>query len=211
MNSNTNQVIKVSGEKLECLVLAEGAIQLMCKLVASIDEFNELWNKKLTLVTKNEIIYEDIKSISKEEGEEQILIKSKLALGIPGETNVTFDNPEDRESFYHFFQTEKGFIRTDDTLSPFKSAMPYIGGLALSLGATTFGYYRSLQMVGGELSDPEGHSRSDRRERMLNSIIETLGSNGILALGLSISAYIAYKIWDRYKNPPVQTKLVPGG
>jgi hypothetical protein len=208
--SISNKIINVSGEKLECIVLAETAIQLMSKSFASIEEFNETWNKTLTLVTKSEIKYEDIKSISKEEGEEEITIHTKGMLGMAGERKMTFANPDEREAFYQFFQTQKGFVRTDETLSPLKSAMPYLGGLALTLLATAYGYYLSSQMASGEFVEELGASRGARRGRLISNIVEMLGTNGVLALGLGISAYIVYKIWDRYKNPPVQTKLVPG-
>jgi hypothetical protein len=207
--SISNQVIKVSGEKVECIVLADNAIQLMSKAFGTIAEFNEAWNKTLTLATKSEIKYDAIKSISKEEGEDEVIIKYKGLAGMTSEEKLTFPNSNDKDAFYNFFQTEKGFVRTDETMSPVKSALPYLGGLGIALLATAYGYYQSIEMASEQFVEQDGYSRAARKGRFLNSIIETLGTNGVLLLGLGVSAYIAYMVWNRYKNPPVQTKLIP--
>lgn len=207
--SISNQVIKVSGEKVECIVLADNTIQLMSKAFETVAEFNEAWNKTLTLATKSEIKYDAIKSISKEEGEDEVVIKYKGLAGMTSEEKLTFTSSTDKDAFYSFFQTEKGFVRTDEVMSPVKSALPYLGGLGIALLATGYGYYQSIEMASGQFIEQEGYSRSVRKSNFINSIIETLGTNGVLLVGLGISTYITYMVWNRYKNPPVQTKLIP--
>jgi hypothetical protein len=204
-----NQIIRASGNKVECLVLAENTIQLMSKVFNSLDEFNEAWNKTLTLATKSEIKYDAIKSISKEEGEDEVLIKYKGLAGMTSEEKLTFPKSSDRDAFYDFFQTEKGFVRTDETMSPLKSVMPYLGGLGVTLLATAYGYYQSVEMANGQFIMEDGYSRAARRRNFIDSIIGMLGTNGVLLLGLGISVYIGYLIWNRYKNPPVHTLLIP--
>ena len=203
-----NQVIKVSGEKIESLVLGENAIQLADKAFASIEEFQETWNKKLTLVSKSEIKYDSIKSISKEENEDEVVVKSSIGMGIPGETKFAFANSGDKDAFFDFFQ-QKGFTRTDDNLSPMKSAMPYIWGLLASIAISSYAFFEAMSMSAGTFVENEGNSRSARKSRFFDSIIEALGTNGVLLIGLGATAYIAYLAWKRFKNPPMQTKLVP--
>jgi hypothetical protein len=43
----------------------------------------------------------------------------------------------------------------------------------------------------------------------MRMIAERLGTKGVLLVGLAISAYVIYMILQRYKKPPVQTKLMP--
>jgi hypothetical protein len=196
-----NQVLKVTGEKIECLLMSENAIQLLSSECATADEFNAAWTKKLSLATKSEIAYKSIKSITKEEGEDHIVVKS----GMVGEQHLTFQNADDLQSFYAFFQNEKGFVKTEETMPALKSAMPYVWGLVGTLAATGLGYYLSV----ADDAPQEGSTRSARRGRMVQWVVDTLGTTGILLLGFGISAYVAYMIWSRYKNPPMQTRLVP--
>ncbi len=203
-----NQVIPVSGEKIESLLMNDNALQLLSSTQASVEEFNAAWTKTLSLATKTEIAYESIKTITKEDGEDNIVIKYKGTMGMPSESQITFTNPTDLDAFFTFFQENKGFTRTDEALSPFKSALPYIFGLAITLGATAFGYYMADAAEHGE-PEPDGNTRSARKGRFVRMIAETLGTKGVLLLGLAISAYVVYMILQRYKKPPVQTKLVP--
>lgn len=204
-----NQPIKVSGEKIECLVVGENSIQLADKAFSSIEEFNETWNKTMTLVSKSEIKYESIKSISKEENEDEVVVKASGAMGIPSETKFAFVNNSNKDAFFNFFQGQKSFIRTDDTLSPMKSAMPYIWGLLASIAISSYAFFEAMSMNAGTFVATEGNSRGARKSRFFDSIIEMLGTNGVLLLGLGASAFIGYLAWKRFKNPPMQTKLVP--
>ena len=207
--SISNKVIKISGSNVERMVLGENAIQLMSKSGETLEEFNETWNKTMTMATKREIKYNSIKSIIKEEGEEEVEIKYKGIAGVTNSEKLSFLESNDKDEFYNFLQSEKGFLKTEEKMSPIKSALPYLGGLALTLFLTAFGYYQSIELATGNAVELEGYSRAARRERFFNSIIETLGTNGVLLLGIAISAYTAYMIWKRYKNPPVQTQFMP--
>ena len=207
--SISNKVIKISGSNVERMVLGENAIQLMSKSGETLEEFNETWNKTMTLATKREIKYNSIKSITKEEGEDELKIKYKGIAGVANSEKLSFLESNDKDEFYNFLQSEKGFLKTEEKMLPIKSALPYLGGLALTLFLTAFGYYQSIELATGNAVELEGYSRAARRERFFNSIIETLGTNGVLLLGIAISAYTAYMIWKRYKNPPVQTQFMP--
>ena len=205
----SNKGIKISGSNVERIELGENAIHLMSKSGETLEEFNETWNKTMTLATKREIKYNSIKSITKEEGEDELEIKYKGIAGVANSEKLSFLESNDKDEFYNFLQSEKGFLKTEEKMSPIKSALPYLGGLALTLFLTAFGYYQSIELATGNAVELEGYSRAARRERFFNSIIETLGTNGVLLLGIAISAYTAYMIWKRYKNPPVQTQFMP--
>jgi hypothetical protein len=203
-----NQVIPVSGEKIESLLIGDNALQLLSSEQNSVEEFNAAWTKTLTLATKTDIAFDGIKSITKEDGEDHIVVNYKGGMGLPKECKITFTNPTDLGEFFTFFQESKGFTRTDEALSPFKSTLPYLFGLAVTLGVTAFGYYLADGAEHGE-PEPEGNTRGARKGRFYRMIAETLGTKGVLLLGLAISAYVVYMIVQHYKKPPVQTKLVP--
>jgi hypothetical protein len=202
--SISNQVIKISGEKKECLLLTESSIQFLSKPFDSIEDFNEAWNKTLTLVTKSELKYEKIKSIIKEEGEEGIVISG----GMMTEYKFTFVKESDREAFYSFFQ-ERGFIKTDEKMSIFKAVGIYVFELLMFLAATIYGYYAAMDMENGMYVEITGGDKGSRNRRFFEGIVSMLGVNGVLLIGTSICLYFCYIIWKRYKNPPSQTKLVP--
>jgi hypothetical protein len=205
-----NQVLKAGAEKVESLVLAENAIQLSSSAFDSIDEFNAAWVKTLTLATKTEIKYDAIKSIAKEEGESEVSIKYKGLAGIMSSVKLKFPIASELDAFYDYFQSKKGFVRTDEALSPIKSALPYLGGLALTLFIATYAFFQASSMEAGTYVSDTSGSRSARKGEFINSIIGMLGSTGVILLGLGVSAYIGYMIWTRFKNPPIQTLLVPG-
>lgn len=205
--SISNQVFKISGEKAESLVIAENALQIMSSAYNDINSFNEAWNKKITLVTKAEIKFDTIKSITQEDGENDIVVKYKGMAGIGSERKFSFDNPSDLADFYAFFQQEKGYTRTDENLSPIKAITPSLLGLAITIAVTLYGYTQAASMAAGTYVASEGGSRGARRGRFLDSIFGMLGTTGVLLVGIAISAYFGYTIWNRYKNPPVQIKL----
>jgi hypothetical protein len=206
-----NQVIKASGEKIECLVIGSDSIRLASKFFPTLDAFDEAWNKTLSLITKTEIKFSAIKSISKEQGEDEIVIKYKGMAGMPSEAKFAFVNSGALDEFYDFFQQNKGYVRTDENMSPLKAALPYLLGLGLAVLFTVIGYNESIAMSNGTYVEADGYSRSSRKSRSFHAILEMLGTNGVLLVGAAAIAFLGYKVWKRYSNPPVQTKLVPAG
>jgi hypothetical protein len=205
-----NQLINVSGEKIECLYFADNALQLLSKSVSSVNEFQEAWTKKLSLSTKIEIEYQNIKSITKEENEDEVVVSHKGFAGVGNSTKLTFANESEREAFYHFFQKHYGFVRTDEKLSTIKSTLPYAGGFAFSVISTIYAYKKAIEMANGNIERAEGYSRSARKSRSFDNLIEMLGTNGVLLVGSCLIGYTLYMIWTRFKNPPILTKLSSG-
>lgn len=206
--SLTQKIILVDGEKIESMVLAENEIQLLNKTFDSMEEFDAAWKKKITLTNKVKIEYSEIKSITKEEAEEEIEIKYSSSLGTKT-CKITFQDNEDRSAFYAFLIDEKGFARTDERISAFAASKTLLISLVVVAAIAVFGYLEAVAMQSPDFVENDSSSRSGRRARLFHSVLGYLGPNGTLLVGLAIVGFIGYKLWMRYTNPPVVTKFTP--
>jgi hypothetical protein len=200
----TNKVFAISGNKIASLVIAENSLMFSSQTFNSVEDFMEGWNKKLSLATKVEIKYESIKSVKKEDTDNDVLIKYKSFIGIPSDCEFSFSDINDYETFFTFLQKERYFSKTHEVLTPFKAILNYLIGLAITIGITIFAYFEALKIADGTIE--EAHSS---KTRLFNNIVELLGDKGVLAVGVLGTCYLLYKIWTRFKNPPNQLKLLP--
>ena len=205
--SISKKVIEVSGEKIESLVLAENELQLINKRFSTVEDFNEQWSKKLTLTTKNKIEYADIKSITKEDADDDVVIKYSGSLGMSKECKIQFTFDQDREDFYTFLQDEKGFTKTEEKLSSFNASKSLIITLVVVTGIAVFAYFQAVEVASPDFVENDDTGRSARKARLFHTIVRFLSPNGVILLGLALVGFLAYKIWNRYKNPPTQIKF----
>jgi hypothetical protein len=200
----TNKVYAISGSKIASLCLGENAILISSQNFNSIDDFMEGWNKKLSLATKVEIKYESIKSVKKEDSDDDILIKYKTLLGLPSDCEFSFSDSNDYDTFFTFLEKEKYFSKMHETLTPFKAILNYLLGLVFVISVTVFSYFEALKIANGTVEEEHGS-----KTILFNNFVEFLGDKGVLALGTLIVCYLLYKIWTRFSNPPNQLKLLP--
>ena len=205
--SISTKVIEVSGEKIESLVLSENELQLLNKSFTKIENFNEQWNKKLTLTTKNKIEYSNIKNITKEDSEEEVVVNYSGELGISKSCKIQFIYEQDREEFYTFLQEQKGFVKTEERLSSLQASKSLLISFAIVTAISIFAYFRAVEVASPDFVENDDTGRSARKARMFNNIVSFLGPNGVVLLALGIIGFIGYKIWNRYKNPPMQLKF----
>ena len=205
--SISTKVVKVSGEKIESLVLAENELQLINKQFSTIEEFNEQWSKKLTLTTKNKIEYSDIKGITKEDAEEDVVVKYSGGMRITKECKIQFADIQDREDFYSFLQEQKGFTKTEEQLSSFQASKSLLITLLVVTGIAIFAYFQAIEVASPDFVENNDTGRSAGKARLFHSIVRFLGPNGVLLIGIALVGFLAYKIWNRYKNPPTQIKF----
>jgi hypothetical protein len=205
-----NRVFKVSGEKIESLMVGNDSLKMLSKAYTNPNEFEETWGKSLTLVTKNEIKFDSIKRITQEEGDEEVKVHYKGSMGMSLSVGLTFASSDDREAVLRFFEEKMHYSRSSVQLSPMKSAMPSVWGLVISLAGTIFMYWTAAKVAsGGHLHNADDYSRTARRGRTLESIASTLGTTGVLLIGGLITAIVGYMLYQRFKNPPTETRLEP--
>jgi hypothetical protein len=200
-----NQVFSINGNKISSFIADENSLKFSSQAnFTTVDEFLESYKKKLSLATKVEVKYDSIKSIRKEDNDKKILIKYKTWAGIASNCEFSFNNDEDYETFFHFLEKERYFIRTHETLTPFKAIKNHLLGLAFTIAITIFSYYQALAIANGTVE--EAHNG---KTRLFNALVGLLGDKGVLAAGALIACYLLYRIWLRYKNPPNQLRFLP--
>ncbi len=203
--SLTTRLFKVSGSNIQSLYIADTGLQFSSKkLPASEDEFIQLWNKKMTLTTQTEVPFDKIKTITKENTGSDITLEYKATLGIGSEIVFSFNDAADEEALFNYLAKNQYFTRSEEQLSPINAALGYGVGLVITVGATIFCYYQALAIANGTASEPRG-----RRARGFMKLMGFLGDKGVLVIGIGIAGFIAYKLINRYKNPPQETKLLP--
>jgi hypothetical protein len=206
-----DKVFNVQGEKIGSLAFGEEGLMLSSKSFKTREEFDTAWSKKLTIATKKQIKYDTIQSVTQEESEASVNVRHKMKLGIPGSSIFAFQQEGDNAGFYEILEKNYYFKRSEERLSPLKSAASYIFGLVFTVGITILAHYQAVALASGTSLTDGASSSSQRKMRLFNSIIEAIGDTGVIAIGTLISGYLCYKIWKRYTNPPVQLKLVPPG
>jgi hypothetical protein len=199
-----NQVFLINGNKISSFVADTDSLKFSSSSFNSVEEFLTSFGKKLSLATKVEIKYDSIKSVQKEDNDKTVAIKYKALAGIASSCEFSFNNENDYEVFFNYLEKERYFKRTAETLTPFKAIRSYILGLLLTIGVTIFAYYQAIGIANGTLEDS-----GNRKTRAFNALVGLLGDKGVLAVGAAIAAYLVYKIWSRYSNPPNQLKLMP--
>lgn len=202
-----NQVFPVNGNKISSFVADTDSLKFSSSGFTSVDEFLTSFGKKLSLATKVEIKYDSIKSVQKEDNDKTVAIKYKGIAGITSSCEFSFNNEADYEVFFNYLEKERYYKRTSETLTPFKAIRSYILGLLLTIGITIFAYYQAIGIANGTLEDS-----GNRKTRAFNALVGLLGDKGVLAVGTAIAAWLGYKIWTRFKNPPNQLKFIaPNG
>lgn len=199
-----DKVFPVIGNKISSFIIGDNALQFSSKKFATVDEFREAWAKKISLATKVEVKYDKISSIKKEENESKVLIKYKTWAGIPAECEFSFIDQDDYEVLFNFLERERYFSRIYETLSPFRSIINYLVGLAITISITIFAYYQAVKIANGT----EGETARGKA-RLFNFIVGKLGDKGVIAVGTLISCYLLFKAWKRFSNPPNQVRFLP--
>lgn len=204
-NTFNNRVIAVKGEKIQSLLATDTAFLFLDKTVRTPEEFMELYSKTLTLVNKQEVKYDAVKNFKKETNDNEITISYKSTLG--GSVTLECENPGDTEALLAYGVDHLGLSRQEVQLSPFRSARNYLIGLVIAFAATPFLYNRAAGIAAGAILDPEGYSKSDRKTRSLNNMLEMVGPNGVLIIGVIAIGVLGFLAWKRYQEPPVQIQL----
>jgi hypothetical protein len=199
-----DKVFSISGNKISAFILDENSLKFSSSSSETVDTFREAFAKKLSLATKVEIKYDTIKSIKKEDNDKGVLIKYKTVVGIPSDCEFSFSDPTDYETFFTFFDKERYFTKSHETLTPIRAIRNYLIGLIATIGFTIFTYYQAIEIANGTVEEA-----TSGKVRTFNYVVGLLGDKGVIAIGGTISAYLISKIWKRFSNPPNQIKLLP--
>jgi hypothetical protein len=199
-----DKVFAISGNKISSFIIDENSLKFSSQNFNTFTAFQDAWNKKLSFATKVEVKYDSIKSIKKEENDDDVYITYKAIGGISVDCVFSFKDQNEDEVLFNYFIREHFYQKVDEVLSPFKAIQNYLIGLFATIGVTVFSYFEVIGITNGTVE--EAHSRNTRQ---FNNIIELLGDKGVILVGTGVSLFLLYKIWTRYKNPPNQIKFLP--
>ena len=129
--------------------------------------------------------------------------------GLPSEIVFSYPNPQHTDLLFSWMEAALYFRKSEGQLSPWKATSSYMIGMAFTLTIVVFCHFQVPQ-----LTDPDGLARADAeahsgKVRLFNHMIAMLGYKGIWTIGLAICAYIGYKIWQRWTNPPNHMTFLP--
>lgn len=199
-----DKVFFVSGGKISTMIVDEDSLKFSSSSFKDISDFQENWDKKLTLTKKFEIKYSDIKSIKKEDSSNMIRISYTTIGVLPSLMAFSFEYTDDTDVFFEYLVKQQYFQKSSEQLSAFKAIRGYLYWLVITIGITWLGYYMALGIDEGETYEP-----TRAKTRLFYEIIKILGVEGVMIVGVLIAAFISYKIWIRYQNPPNQVLLTP--
>ncbi len=186
------------------MMAGETSLMFSSQHFRSAEEFQAAWDKKLSLATKVEIKYDAIKSVHKDDDDGDVLIKYKTILGIPTNCQFSFDDAGAYPLFFSFLQRLRYFTKREESLTPLKAIVNYLIGIVATLCFTAFSYAQALAIAAGTVEETTDHKRE-----LFNTIVGALGTTGVLAVGALLLAYLGYKAWKRFSNPPNRLLFLP--
>lgn len=199
-----HQVFAITGNKIASMMAGETSFMFSSQSFHSAEEFQAAWDKKLSLATKVEVKYDAIKSVHKDDDDADILIKYKMVLGIPTNCQFSFDDEAAYPLFFSFLQKQRYFTRQYEKLTPLKSIVNYLIGIAATLAFTAFCYSEALKIAAGTVEQA-----TNGKQELFNKIVGILGDKGVLAVGGLLLCYLGYKAWMRFANPPHRALFLP--
>lgn len=199
-----NRVFAITGNKIASMLAGETSFMFSSQRFSSAEDFRAAWDKKLSLATKVEVKYGAIKSVHKDDDDKAILIKYKTVMGIPTNCQFSFDEADGYPLFFAFLQKEQYFAQQEEKLSPLKSIVNYLIGIAATLAFTAFCYSEALKIANGTVEEA-----TNGKQELFNNIVGALGDKGVLAAGALLLGYLGYKAWARFSNPPNRLLFLP--
>lgn len=198
------KLFAVTGNKIASLLVGEESLRFSSQGFNTEEGFLESWHKKLSLATKTEVKYATIKSVSKEDNDDEVKVKYKTTVGIPGLCQFSFANGGDCEQFLAFFEQDRAFTKHYAVMTPFKAILNYIIGLVATVAFTVLSYFEALKVANGT-----AETGGSGKTQAYYALLEFLGDKGVLAVGGALACYLLYKIWTRATKPPHQLRLLP--
>jgi hypothetical protein len=196
------KIFRVNGDKINSLMLTPTSMLFSSAVLHTEVEFKNALDKKITLNTNIEIKFDSIKTLTKEENDDEIRIKYKGLIGLPSETEFSFKDQSDCNTFFTILEKEHFFTKDIISLSAVKANFRYFLGLLLTSLATVVAYVEAMDIKAGNHIDT-----GSAKNKLFNMIVSFLGDKGVLLIGIAIGGFILYKMYGRIKNPPMQIKF----
>jgi hypothetical protein len=196
-----------SGKTYKSVLFTPDAILLCSKKLDSVETFKatfeEADGKTLTMTSTATLPYAELTGFRHQSGSDTMKVDSKgLKITWPGEFEL--ENGEtDIYNIFLYLEKVQRYRRTEIQLSSFKAILPNLGYVAICLGLTALLY----NMAAGNMGTGSGHGRARAKAEFFKVIADTLGPIGCLLVGLAATGIASWFLWQKYNNPPVETRL----
>jgi hypothetical protein len=192
-----NQIFEVGAGLAKSIVLREDELWLSQDKVKDLEKFEKAINKTGMLQSAYKIPLSSIGEISYNEASESTKIKYINDKGKEKKLNITFTEIPLSNQFGHHLGEKLNFSKASKHEGQVKPLLLNALYLIIAIGATLF-----LGMMDDSTTLTDGGSRRSRNKgAFLKLIVDTIGQTGVFVIGGLISAYLAYQLFKRYKNP----------
>lgn len=193
-----NNIYRITaGMGYESLVLVENELWLSIKKVRDIDKFEKAVRN--TGMMKNAVAMPlaNINEISFNESSLSTKIKYTDEKGKDKKIGINFSEKEISNQFGQHLGEKLGFNRSSSTENQVKPLLT--NGLILLVTVATTIFLGTIDDTSEITNSTTGRNRG--KGAFLKMIVDTIGQTGVLIIGGLISAYTAYNLYKRYKNP----------
>lgn len=194
------KLIQVNCDKAKTMIYASDSVKFINKSVSSIEAFNDVINKKVSLVDKGELLYKDMKKLTFDGLTVDPHVGMKLGNSV---SDITFINEVDRDEFIKYITEMKGWVKKETQLKPLNAVMWDLAGFIFTPIFAYVMFDKALEIEAGTFVSSDGNSRAERQSRFYDSILVVVGSNGVLIIASVILLYLGYSIYKKYQNPPI--------
>lgn len=195
----------VHGYNISSLIIDRISLKFSRKSFNSTRKFNKWWNNNIALSSKKEIEYDSIRSITKEEDDDEVTIFYRSFNIVPNVCRFSFDNQSDITIFFDFLTKEKNFQQSSATSTPFQAIKGYLKGLMITIILSAFFYILASPFSAvGTI-----YEAKNENEELFLEVLGMVGVEGILLIGTAVSLYILYRIVSRLNHLPTLITLIP--
>lgn len=205
-------VLAIDGEhKFKSLLLAADGLFFISKSgLASPGEFRDAYEKsglKDLLTKKDHKTWDKVKNVRWKRGTTEVNVAFTGALSADVALDFS-DTPGGAEAMLEYLEKAQKFRRSEAQLTPFKAALPNIGWFIGGIVITGFLYnIATSPEAAADVYESQGRRRG--LVKLAAHVAEALGPIGVLAVGLLGCGYAGYRVWQKFKNPPVEVRLEP--
>lgn len=192
-----NQIIKIESALYNSFMIRADEFWIAQDEISNIEKFEKAVAKTGMLKSAFSYPISSITSISYNEASENITIRYKNEKDKIKKLKLSFEEVNDSNNFGQQLGEHLGLTPSSKTEKTWK---PLLLNAFYLIGTILITYFLATIEDTAELAD--GSTRRSRsRGAILQLIVDTIGQTGVVIIGTLISLYLAYRLYNRFKNP----------
>ena len=196
-----NQIFEIATTFYKSLVLTNDALWISANKERDLEKFEEAVNKTGMMKSAFAVPLSSVTSISFNEASEQVKVKYLDESSKVKSLSIGFSDSAHSNQFGNYLGNKLGYTKQVIKETQLKPLLLNAMYLLLAIVTTV-----ALGLIDtpAEMTD-NGSSRRRNKGAFVKLIADTIGQTGVLIIGGLISAYLAYQLYKRYKNPASET------